>query len=217
MKYLKLLNKWFIIGSIALLFLAIVQFYIFGKADDVEFYKAFVGLVKIIIVGFLIGILGISIPQLLPNKKYDFEIRKEAREKYSEAKTEIDNLPNTLQFIESPKIAQEIVKKIHTQKHLAECYAEFLPERNPNGKDSAEKIWHKGYLPYKRIDACRNTIQDNIGQWEQFPSTERYVKLNKRIKEELEGKVDKPLQTSPSPQDAKSTHGKQIRHSRTNH
>lgn len=179
--------RGFIIGAIVLFALAVLQFYTIGKINEVSFYQAFSEIIKVILVGFVIGVLGILIPQMLPNKKYDFAMKREAKEKYSEAKTEIDYMANTLQFINSPKEALEYIKKVHTHKHLAECYAEFLPVKNLQGRNDSAKIWHKNFLPYERIESCKIVIQENVEQWDVMAIGERYNKLVKSINLSTQG------------------------------
>lgn len=166
--------KGFVIGATVLLILAIVQFYTLAEPSSADFYGTFTGLVKIIIVGFLVGALGCIVPQLLPFKKYDFEMKKEAHERYSEAKTEIDNLPHSLQFFEDAESALKFIKHVHTKKHLSETYAEYLPEKNPMGKYPSNKIWPTNYQPYRKIEKCRDTIQQNRTKWNSLGIADRY-------------------------------------------
>jgi hypothetical protein len=51
---------------------------------------------KAIGLGFLITPLGVAIPNILPEARYDFETLKEGREIYSRAKIGIDYLPYKL-------------------------------------------------------------------------------------------------------------------------
>ena len=83
-----------------------------------EYLKFAIEVYKVIGIGFLITILGVLIPQILPEAKYEFDKLKEGREIYSKAKTGIDYLPYQLAELNF-KDGMNHLKTIHQLKHLA--------------------------------------------------------------------------------------------------
>lgn len=97
------------------------------STQRLEYLKFTLEVYKAIGLGFLITLLGVAIPHLLPEARYGFETLKEGREIYSKAKTGIDYLPYKLASLDF-KNGIEHIESIHRLKHLADAYIEESPK-----------------------------------------------------------------------------------------
>jgi hypothetical protein len=91
-----------------------------------EYLKFTLEVYKAIGLGFLITLLGVAIPSILPEARYVFETSREARMAYSKAKTGLIYLPYELADLKfSDALAH--IKNLHFEKHMAEAYPQ-IPE-----------------------------------------------------------------------------------------
>jgi hypothetical protein len=93
-----------------------------------EYLKFTLEVYKTIGIGFLITLLGVAIPNILPEARYEFENQKASREIYSQVKTGIIYLPYELAEMNlSDALAH--IKNLHFQKHMAETYPQSFRTR----------------------------------------------------------------------------------------
>jgi hypothetical protein len=86
-----------------------------------EYLKFTLEVYEAIGLGFLITLLGVAIPNNVPQARYDFETLKEGRGIYSKAKTGIDYPPYKLADLDfKNRIAH--IESVHCLKHLADAY-----------------------------------------------------------------------------------------------
>jgi hypothetical protein len=133
---------------------------------------------KAIIIGYLVSVLGLIIPNILPEAKYEFQRKKEGRKIYSKAKTGIDYLPYELADLDK-RMAREHIHNIHELKHLADIYI----------KDDAKITgwpYKKPYGAYEILMAYLDLIEDEKNSWDNLDLKSRSKKLlemNLEIKE----------------------------------
>ncbi len=131
---------------------------------------------KAIIIGYLVSVLGLIIPNIIPEAKYEFERNKEGRIIYSKAKTGIDYLPYTLTDMDKHS-AREHIHNIHELKHLADIYI----------KDDAKiAVWpfKKPYDAYGILMAYLKLIEDEKNSWDTLDiqvKREKLFQLNSEI------------------------------------
>ena len=163
-----------IVTTIILVFLAIFFFksLVVKPEETLESYKFMFDVLQTIIVGFLIAIVGLIVPQLLARTKYNFEFLKEGKELYSEVKTGIDYLPYKIPFLNF-KESLSLIEEIHQKKHLTDLYDD------KNG-ESYWKILEE-YKAYEKLTKVRDLIKT-----EQFNGIESQVKKMEKIENLLE-------------------------------
>ncbi|MES9921786.1 MAG: hypothetical protein ABW161_16285 [Candidatus Thiodiazotropha sp.] len=121
---------------------------------------------KTITIGFLVAILGLLIPNILPEAKYKFELLKEGRRIYSKAKTGIDYFRFELADLNRLS-ARAHIHEIHEHKHIADEYD------IPNW----EGIYRKPYGVYKTIMAYLDLVENTESPWDTLTFEERRSKL----------------------------------------
>ena len=112
-------------------------------------------------VGFLVAILGVSVPQLLPEARDRFERFKNSRVAYSDAKTAVIYLPETLSKLTfGPAVAA--VRDAHRMLHVAETYSELqthLISWHPHPKTWVDR----NYWELMAIRRALRTSVDTLG------------------------------------------------------
>lgn len=179
--YLNRILIIFILITIVILALATWQYYSTNKSHDIEFYKLFLDFVKNVLIGFLIAVLGILIPQMIPFKRFDLEVSKKAKEIYSEAKTEMECFAYKFQYMDDVNKILQFLQEVQQKKHLADVYHEYLPNVNPEGKYPAQRIWPKDLKPYNRITNIRNIVQENSSDWKELSPDKRFKIINEVV------------------------------------
>ena len=78
-------------------------------------------IIKVILVSVVVGLLGMFVPSLLAEKKYNFEQKIEGRRLYSIVKTGLNYLPERLANMKYGE-AMEHLQSIHQAYHLVVLY-----------------------------------------------------------------------------------------------
>lgn len=182
-----------IAGAIVLLMIAIASVALleWARPDSgrVGYYKLYADIFKIILAGFLVAMLGVLIPAVAAEARYDFERLKASRAAYSRAKTGVDYLKLR---IASMKLAEASahVQQVHFYKHQAELYEELqqhLDKRYaPKEKMDVDK-WDE--MMYQKLFLVREVLEKEAEHWDGMKSTER-IKL---ISAYLSSEPDIPL------------------------
>jgi hypothetical protein len=136
------------------------------STQRLEYLKFSLDVYKAIGIGFLITLLGLAIPNILPEARYEFETLKEGREVYSSAKTGIDYLPYKLADLDF-KNGIAHIESVHRLKHLADTYIQQFPRA---GK------WP--YDAYARIEAYREVLVRQK-DWDALPRKKRLELLGR--------------------------------------
>jgi hypothetical protein len=128
--------------------------------QELEYFRFTLEVYKAIGLGFLITLLGVAIPNILPEARYEFETSKEARMAYSKVKTGVIYLQYKLADLNfSDAIAH--LENLHFQKHLAENY----PQSSKNME------WLKNDA-YNMIDSTFKRLGKRT-DWDSIPRNER--------------------------------------------
>jgi hypothetical protein len=157
-----------------------VLFVVYGLSTgwklDVKTFPTFLDGYKAIGIGFLVAVLVVLVPQLLPEEKYRFERLKDSREAYSKAQTGITYLPNkiaALSLVDSVALLQSV----HQDLHVAQTYEELASHLAPY--DTPEE-W--GPSKYGTLMAIKTTLEERMEDWDTMPPVERLANLKKTIK-----------------------------------
>ncbi|MFD1615875.1 hypothetical protein [Gelatiniphilus marinus] len=113
-------------------------------------YKFQFDVLQTIIVGFLIAIIGLIVPQLLARAKYNFEFLKEGKKLFSEVKTGIDYLPYKIPFLNFNE-ALTLIENLHQKKHLVDLYED--------DKGRKYKDYFNQYKAYEKLTEIRELIK----------------------------------------------------------
>ncbi len=146
-------------------------------ALKVDLFTTFVDGYKTIGIGFLVAVLGVIIPQLLPEEKYRFERLRDSREAYSRAQTGITYLPHRmadLQYMDAVKLLQST----HESLHLAQTYEELAQHLAPY--DKPEK-W--GPSKYRTLMAIKEVMQGHAQAWDSLSREDRLSQLQAAIEQ----------------------------------
>jgi hypothetical protein len=124
--------------------------------------RVFLDAYKAIGAGFLVAVLGFVIPQLLPQARDYFERFKESRNAYSEAKTSVMYLPETIASLKFDG-ALKAIRGAHEKLHRAETYRDQLKQH---------LVWYPH--PATWVDrnfwelfAIRVALRSNIEDWDE--------------------------------------------------
>lgn len=165
-----MINK-ILIGTLLAAALAtiVVSFVVFnewqsaGGRLSLDQLRFFLDAYKTIAAAFLVALLAVVIPQLLPEAKDKFERYKDSRVAYSRAKTAVIYLPERiayLAFIDAVSAVQEA----HEKLHFAETYPNELRQH---------LRWHP--YPdtwvdrnYWELFALRKVLHENVDSWSQL-------------------------------------------------
>ena len=82
---------------------------------------------KAVGIGFLVALLAVIVPQMLPEARDQFERFKDSRIAYSHAKTSVIYLPARLATVWFEDAVSR-VQEAHEKLHIAETYKEELPK-----------------------------------------------------------------------------------------
>jgi len=137
----------------------------------IKYYTFKFEVIKTIFIGFLIGAIGIIIPQVLSATKYNFEFKREGRRLYSEVKTGVEYLPYKLPFLNF-KESIEVIEKLHQLKHLGELYED-------DKGNTYKNIFEERRIHNKLIGVRKLIIQE---EYINASQREKIMKLEERIK-----------------------------------
>lgn len=133
-------------------------------------------------IGFLVALLGLLVPNILPEAKYEFNRQKEGRRIFSEAKTGIDYFRYELADLDRQP-ARDHIHKIHELKHLADTYI----KNNPR---IANWPYEKPYEAYDIIMAYLNLVEDDAVSWDSLNVEQRKERLS-GVQKQIEKAVKK--------------------------
>lgn len=146
-----------------------------------EAHKFELEIFKIVLAGFVVGMLGILIPAVVIEARHRFEQRKESRVAYSAAKTTIDYLKLRLATA-SLEEATTAVQQAHFNKHLAQLYddlAEWIKRRYPAKLKMDPDKWD--VLMYGRLFAARVVLENHANAWDTLSPAARIKLLDEAL------------------------------------
>jgi len=173
-------------GVLALLFVAwwLILLATSESSAHVEIHKLFLGGMKVILVGVGVTLVGILIPKILTDARYQFRRLKESRIAYSDAKTGVSYLPLRLCSMRLREAAA-LIQHVHVRKHLAELYDELRQHlRNKGLSDPRE--WADEL--YDRLAAMRRVLEANASSWDSMKPAAR-LKAIRRVLEDRKEEV----------------------------
>jgi hypothetical protein len=141
----------------------------------VMFYKFYLDMFKTVIGGFLVAMLGVLIPAVVAESKYNFERLKASRVAYSRVKTGIDYLKLRLAAMDF-KEAGAHLQAVHLQKHQADLYDElqlWLTRRF--GPEMTMDDWDD--MTYRKLLRARLLLQEKEAQWNNMHPADRVKAL----------------------------------------
>jgi hypothetical protein len=128
---------------------------------DPALFSTFIDGFKAIAVGFLAGVLAITIPHVLPEKKFRFESFKESRKTYSQAETGVSYLADRLASLKHAE-AVAFVQTVHEALHVAQTYKDELPSHLH--EQTTLKDW--GDKNYEILKATKQTLRRLVDTWD---------------------------------------------------
>ncbi len=144
-------------------------------------FQVFLDGYKAIVGGFLVAVLAVAIPQLLPETKYRFERFRDSREAYSKAQTGIKYLPFKLCEL-SLQDSFALLQSVHQDLHIAQTYREELKEhlRLYDSTENSPENW--GTKNYNTLKAIKTTLVERFSDWNNLSPNSRLVALKAEIK-----------------------------------
>jgi hypothetical protein len=131
--------------------------------------KLFLDAYKAIGVGFLVALLAVVVPYYLQETRDRLERFKESRVKYSEAKTSVMYLPETITSFDDVGEAVAAVQSAHEKLHLAETYRNELRKHlswHPHPDTWVDRN-------YWELMAVRRVLHANLDKWPAMKADER--------------------------------------------
>jgi len=142
-----------------------------------HYYDACIDLLKTILIGFSVAVVGTMIPTILAEARHDFERLRDSRIAYSEAKTGFDYLAlrlPTLSLLE----AASLVQNVHTRKHIAELYDELALHLERRGISKTAAQW--GDYIYYYLYQVRHMLEAHALEWDTLTTADR-LKLIRNV------------------------------------
>ena len=133
-----------------------------------------------IIVVFFVGLASILIPEVIQERRYEFEMRKEAKRLYSESLTGVMYLNSRLPYLKMAEEAFRHLEELHSKKHLAETYYEYLEVKNKKPEFEQRRIWPPHLDPGKYIEEVKAKVVKIAGNWTEMTEKSRFDYLNNR-------------------------------------
>jgi hypothetical protein len=169
-----------LIGAV-LVTVAIMVFLSFALGSEpaltLEIKRLYLEAYKAVGVGFLVAVLGVSVPQLLPEARDRFERFKNSRVAYSEAKTAVIYLPETVSELTfAPAVAA--VQDAHRKLHLAETYSEL--QTHLIGWHPHPETWVD--RNYWELMAIRRALRTSVNTWDHLTSRNRLQIIDSALK-----------------------------------
>jgi hypothetical protein len=154
--------------------------------DRLPFLKFELDMFKVILAGFVVGMLGILIPAVSTEARQRLEQRKASRIAYSKAKTGVDYLKLRLAAASLAEAATAL-QTAHFHKHQAELYddlQEWLEKRY--GPDKTALEWDEEM--YRKLFGARKVLEENAEVWDRLSPEVRIALLDCALptKSELE-------------------------------
>lgn len=137
----------------------------------VAFYKFYLDMFKAVIGGFVVAMLGVLIPAVVAEAKYNFERLKASRAAYSRVKTGLDYLKLRLAAMDF-KEAGVHLQSLHFHKHQADLYDElqqWLTRRF--GPDMTMDDWDD--MTYRKLVRARILLQEQGAHWNNMHPADR--------------------------------------------
>lgn len=129
---------------------------------QLEYLRFFLDAYKAVGIGFLVALLGVIIPHLLPEAQYQFQRHKESRTAYSQAKTALMYLPEKVACLGCLE-AIATVQEAHEKLHLARTYDELQEYLDP---PFTPKTWTE--KRYWELTAIRWMLGEHADRWHEL-------------------------------------------------
>ena len=181
---MRLINIFLIIlGVAALASLAVAGFLLLGLNDEAwvsKYLPLSLEFLKVITIGLFVTLASILIPYLFQERKYEFEMRKEAKKIYSESLTGVMYLSSRLPYLKLAEDAFKHLEDLHWKKHLAETYYEHLEVKNENAEFEQRRIWPPNLDPGERIEETKLKVMKIANNWSDMSDKVRFDYFNNR-------------------------------------
>jgi hypothetical protein len=141
---------------------------------DIELQRLYLDAYKTIGIGFLVAVLGTIIPNLILERRDNFERAKESRIAYSHAKTSVIYLPGTLAVLEYGE-AMAMLQESHRKLHIAETYGKELSDYLQWYGDKA--VWTD--QTYWELTAVRVVLQSQADRWKNQSAGQRTMMVER--------------------------------------
>ena len=164
-------------ASLVAVWSVVFAMYGFGRDGAViaSTFPVFLDGYKAIGIGFLVALLAVVIPQLLPEEKYRFERLRDSREAYSKAQTGVAYLPNKLAVLGySESVA--LLQSVHEHLHIAQTFSELSLHLAPY--DTPEN-W--GPSKFRTLVAVKDVLQTHLPSWDTYSPEQRLRLLQEAI------------------------------------
>jgi hypothetical protein len=132
------------------------------------YYEAFTTL----LVGVMVAVLSVVIPQHLKEATYKFERLRDSREAYSEAHTGITYIEYRLAVLDYGA-AIALIESIHVKKHMAETYDELALHLARKGQSVTEWSDHLA----RKLSRLTKEVGTDYVQWTNAAPQERLARL----------------------------------------
>lgn len=175
----KLLIGTLLVTTVAIALVSLAFFHAWrneGGNLSLDELRFFLDAYKAIGIAFLVALLGVVIPYVLPEARDKFERFKESRVAYSQAKTSVIYLPEKLASLAFAE-AVAAVRDAHEKLHLAETYPRELRQH---------LHWHT--YPdtwvdrnYWELFALRKVLVVNVDKWSNLKAGDRLQALHEAL------------------------------------
>lgn len=128
-----------------------------------------------ILVGLIVGVLGILVPNFYGQARDRFEHERKARQALSEVETGIDYLPGIIASAKDLSEAYLKLESLQVMKHVALTYKPELEKLLEDKEVVSPEEWgHKSYL---FLVATECELQVHAKDWNTKPADERIIHL----------------------------------------
>lgn len=183
---MKVKNFFYIIcvSTFLLLLLSSIAFILISNSsavsDKTPYLQLYIDILRTIIVVFFVGLISTLIPEIIQERKYDFEMRKEAKHIYSESLTGVMYLSSKLPYLKLAEEAFRHLEELHSKKHLAETYYEHLEVKNEDAEFTQRRIWPPDFDPGERIKEAKLKVIKIAANWADMSDKARFDYFNNR-------------------------------------
>ena len=145
-----------------------------SEALDAQVASGYLEVFKVIGGGLFVALLTLYIQ----SRHYRFDLLKESRRAYSEAKTGVDYLELRLSSLKLADAAP-LLQQTHISKHVAELYPEVELHLRRRGIYLSPTEWGDGL--YYRLAAARVLLEQHIQKWDDLQPADRLQILNREL------------------------------------
>jgi hypothetical protein len=181
---MKLKKLFYVIclSTLLLILLSTISFVLIsfnsGGFDKTPYLQLYTDVLRTIIVVCFVGLASILIPEIIQKRRYEFEMRKEAKRFYSESLTGVMYLSSRLPYLKLVEDAFKHLEELHSKKHLAETYYEYLDVKNKTPEFEPRRIWPPHLDPGKYIEEVKSKVVKIAGNWSEMTEKSRFDYLN---------------------------------------